>query len=73
MPTQRLTVVVKQELERRIGDLENAMRTIGRIVADPGGGSPLQRRERIIGVLTMYNCAPASVPADAEDANAHRL
>jgi len=51
-----------RELERRRGDLENALKTVGRILADADTLVELRRgRDQITGILAMYDCAPAKV------------
>jgi hypothetical protein len=48
---------VAKDLEQRIADLEDALRTIGVIETDPKL-KPEQRRERVIGILSLYECEP---------------
>lgn len=62
---ERFTLTEKRDLERKIADLEGALRAVGRIVVDQSI-EPRRRADRVLGVLAMYGCEPqAAEPAAA--------
>lgn len=47
----------EREWQTRLEDLENALRTIGQIAVD-GSVTPKSRLQRILGIVSLYECAP---------------
>lgn len=64
-----MSATTERELAQRNADLVNALKTIGRILTDPNGGTNRQRTQRAIGVLLMYDCAPVNGSAPAPEKN----
>jgi hypothetical protein len=50
----------QRDLAQRAADLEQAMKAIGRVLADPVV-TPKQRIAQATGILRMYDCTPHSV------------
>lgn len=55
-----MSIETERQLKTRNEDLVNALKTIGRILTDPNGGTSRQRQQRVMGVLMMYECAPVN-------------
>lgn len=59
----------REQQTHYIGDLENAMKIIGRILVD-ATVTPKQRIAQATGILRMYGCEaptlPAAVPLESE-------
>lgn len=53
------TKAVVKELSTRVSDLEEALKAIGRIMAD-GSVAYKSRADQVLGVLKMYHCEPAT-------------
>lgn len=49
----------QKDLQTRVKDLENALKTIGKILLGENGGKLDRRVDRVMGILMMYDCAPA--------------
>lgn len=57
-----MTRAASRDLAARIEDLEGALKAIGRVVAD-AGTTPKRRIERVLGILSMYDCGPKPATA----------